>query len=138
MVKQVQSAPLGELRLDKWLWAARFFKTRSAAVTAINGGKVHLNDARVKPAKVVRVGDRLRVRRGDQEQVVEVLGLNDKRRPATEAQGLYAETPESVAAREARADQRRLEAQAAGYASDGRPNKKQRRQIHRFRDAFDD
>ena len=96
--------PLAELRLDKWLWAARFFKTRAAATAAIGGGKVHVNGQRVKPARTVRPGDRLEILRGEARYAVVVQALNDQRRPAAEAAGLYEETPESLAKREALAE----------------------------------
>ena len=119
------------LRLDKWLWAARFFKTRALAVAAIKGGKVHLNGNRIKPSRVVHIGDVLEITRGNTAFVVNVMGLNDKRRPAVEAQLLYEETPESKAEREKLAEQRRLEARSVKH--ERRPDKKQRRQIHRFK-----
>ncbi len=122
---------LEALRIDKWLWAARFFKTRAIAVTAIKGGKVHLNGKRIKPSRVVHIGDLLEITRGNTPFVVNVAGLNDKRRPAKEAQLLYVETEESKAEREALAELRRLEAKSVKH--ERRPDKKQRRQIHRFK-----
>ncbi|MDX5332630.1 MAG: RNA-binding protein [Gammaproteobacteria bacterium] len=124
--------PLTELRLDKWLWAARFFKTRAAATAAIGGGKVHVNGQRVKPARTVRPGDRLEILRGEERYEVVVAALNDQRRPATEAAGLYEETPESLAKREALAETRRLD-RLARVETGGRPNKRDRR---RLRDAL--
>ena len=121
-----------KLRLDKWLWAARFFKTRSLAKAAIEGGKVHLEGQRVKVSKEIQVGDTLQVRQGWDERVVEVLALSDQRRGAPEAGQLYRETPESVARRESAAAARK----AAGGMIERpahRPTKKQRRQIHRFK-----
>lgn len=123
-----------KLRLDKWLWAARFFKTRSLAKAAIEGGKVHLDGQRVKVSKEICVGDTLQVRQGWDERVVVVRALSDQRRAAPEAQLLYQETAESIARREAEASARK----AAGGMVDRparRPTKKQRRQIHRFKDA---
>lgn len=121
-----------KLRLDKWLWAARFFKTRSLAKQAIEGGKVQLDGHRVKVSKEIAVGDRLRIRQGWDEKEVTVLSLSDQRRGASEAQQLYAETPDSISRREAQAAARK----AAGgmlHRPERRPTKKQRRQIHRFK-----
>jgi len=116
------------LRLDKWLWAARFFKTRSLAAEAVSGGKVHLNGARVKAAKPVRVGDTLSIRQGPYERTVIVLGLSAQRRPAPEAALLYEETEASRAERESlRAELRATAAHPAH--SHGRPSKKGRRDI---------
>jgi ribosome-associated heat shock protein Hsp15 len=124
----------GKLRLDKWLWAARFFKTRSLAKAAIEGGKVQLAGQRVKVSREISEGDILHIRQGWDERVVMVTGLSDQRRGAPEAQLLYEETAASVAKREAEAAARK----AAGGMIDRpahRPNKKQRRQIHRFKDS---
>ncbi len=124
----------GKLRLDKWLWAARFFKTRSLAKAAIEGGKVQLAGQRVKVSKEISEGDTLHIRQGWDERVVVVTGLSDQRRGAAEAQRLYEETAASIAKREAEAAARK----AAGGMVDRpahRPNKKQRRQIHRFKDS---
>ena len=123
-------------RLDKWLWSARFFKTRNLAIDAINGGRVELNGQRSKPAKGVRPGDRLGISRGESRIEVEVLGLAARRGPATEARALYAETEASRVARQRRAEQRRLIADAP--VSTRRPNKKQRRQLRDLRHAGDD
>lgn len=123
----------GKARLDKWLWAARFFKTRALAKAAIEGGKVHCRGERCKPSKEPKVGDELQIRQGHDTRVVVVRELSMVRRGAPEAQLLYEETAASIAQREAAAAQRR----AAGpglLISEQRPTKKQRRQIHRFRD----
>jgi ribosome-associated heat shock protein Hsp15 len=123
-----------KLRLDKWLWAARFFKTRSLAKAAIEGGKVQLAGQRVKVSREIAAGDILHIRQGWDERVVEVLALSDQRRGAVEAQRLYVETEASIARREAESAARK----AAGGMIDRpaqRPNKKQRRQIHRFKDS---
>ena len=123
-----------KLRLDKWLWAARFFKTRSLAKAAIDGGKVHLNDQRVKVSKEVSVDDILQIRQGLDEKVVRIKQLSDQRRGAPEAQLLYEETAESLTKREKEA----LARKAAGGVVDRpahRPTKKQRRQIHNFKDS---
>ena len=133
-MKQTQA--LEKLRLDKWLWAARFFKTRSLAKQAIEGGRVHLAGHRVKVSKEISVGDTLQIRQGFDERVVEVLVLSDQRRGAPEAQLLYRETPESIERREREAQARK----AAGgmlHRPESRPSKKQRRQIHRFRQDQD-
>jgi ribosome-associated heat shock protein Hsp15 len=120
-----------KVRLDKWLWAARFFKTRSSAAEAVSGGKVHVNKARVKPAHVVRVGENLTVRRGPYEQEVVVRGLSRQRGPASQAVLLYEETIASVQKRGALADQLRLQALTTSHPA-RRPNKKDRRHIIRF------
>lgn len=124
------------VRLDKWLWAARFFKTRSLAQQAIEGGKVHCEGQRAKCSKEIQVGARLQVRQGFDEREVIVRGLAEKRGSAALAQQLYEETAESLARRSERAEQRRIE--AAVYDAGDRPNKKQRRQLHRFRDIAGD
>ena len=119
------------MRLDKWLWVARFFKTRSAASAAITGGKVHVNGERVKPARLVRPGDTLKVTRGQQFITLTINGLAKQRRPAREAQKLYVETPESRKRREFEAEQRRfLNAMTPSMAR--RPNKRERRRIRRI------
>ncbi len=123
---------LTRVRLDKWLWAARFFKTRSLAQQAIEGGKVHCEGQRAKPAKEIQLGARLQIRQGFDEREVIVRGLSEQRGPAPVAQQLYEETAESLAKREAQAEQRRLEARA--FDPGDRPSKKQRRQISRFRE----
>ena len=114
------------MRLDKWLWAARFFKTRSLAQQAIAAGRVKLNDARVKPAHELKVDDAVVVRVSDFEWQVKVKGLSDKRGPATEAKKLYVESDASRAERERRVDLRRWGAEPA-RALKGRPTKRDRR-----------
>lgn len=121
-----------KVRIDKWLWAARFFKTRSLAKQAIEGGKVHIDGQRVKASKDLTVGLTLLIRQGWEQKEVEVLALSDQRRGATEAALLYRETQASVERRELNAEQRKL-ARLAQPASEGRPSKKQRRQIHKFK-----
>jgi ribosome-associated heat shock protein Hsp15 len=121
-----------KLRLDKWLWAARFYKTRSLAKQAIEGGKVHLDGQRVKVSKEISIGDKLRIRQGFDEKEVSVIALSNQRRGAPEAALLYQESAESLELRENTAAARK----AAGGMLDRpehRPNKKQRRQIHRFK-----
>lgn len=120
------------MRLDKWLWAARFYKTRSLATDAVDGGKVKMNGTAVKPAKEVKVGDRLHLRAGDQDWEVVVQGLNEQRRPAPEARLLYQETPESAERRAQAAELRRL-APTSDPDQKGRPTKRDRRQLNRFR-----
>lgn len=122
------------MRLDKWLWAARFFKTRSLATDAVDGGKVKLNGIAPKPAKEVKPGDRLEIRAGEQTWEVIVEGLNEQRRPAPEARLLYAETPAS-AQRRAEATELRKLAPIALPEQKGRPTKRDRRQLVRFRDS---
>lgn len=117
-------------RLDKWLWAARFFKTRSAAAAAVSGGKIHVNGQRVKPAKAVRVDDILDIQRGLSAFEVSVDGLSTQRRPAAEAQGLYTESASSIAARNAEKEARRQEPQAP---HSGRPDRQQRRDLAKLR-----
>lgn len=120
-----------KVRLDKWLWAARFFKTRALATEAINGGHVHLNGQRIKPARALNVGDTLSIRKGEVEFVIEVQALSSRRGPAREAVLLYEESEGSIRAREAYAEQRRLHA-ASGPAPQKRPDKRDRRRIIRF------
>ncbi len=122
-------------RIDKWLWAARFFKTRSLAAAAVECGKVHINEARVKLAKAVAVGDRLDIHIGQYHWLVEVLALSGKRGPAPEAQKLYRETDESRQRRETIAEQ--LKAQPQPFHFKGRPTKRDRRVIDRFRHGED-
>jgi ribosome-associated heat shock protein Hsp15 len=123
-----------QVRIDKWLWAARFFKTRSAATEAVVGGRVQLNGARVKPSKEVRVNDTLEIRKGFAQWTVVVAGLAEKRGPASVAATLYDETPESAAAREQRALDRRL-ARPLGADLGARPTKQDRRRLDALRRA---
>jgi ribosome-associated heat shock protein Hsp15 len=123
-----------KVRIDKWLWAARFFKTRSLAVDAIGGGKILVNDERPKPAKTVQVGDVVSVRLGPYEHVVTVRGLSERRGPASVAATLYEETPASIATRLKLAEQLRMAPAAFVYEEKGRPTKRDRREIDRFRD----
>jgi len=119
------------LRIDKWLWAARFFKTRGLAAEAVNGGKVHVNGHRVKPARSVRAGDQVQVQRAQESMQVIVQGISDKRGPAKEACKLYAETEESISKREEMALQRKLHAQMHPH-DERKPGKRDRRHIIRF------
>jgi len=120
------------VRIDKWLWAARFFKTRALAVEAIEGGKVELNDDKVKRAKLVHVGDRVRVRLGPYEHQLTVLGLSERRGPAPVAQLLYSEDAASKTRREALALQLRAQAPLFRGGS-GRPTKKERRDLGKLK-----
>ncbi|TXG98707.1 MAG: RNA-binding S4 domain-containing protein [Rhodocyclaceae bacterium] len=119
------------MRVDKWLWAARFFKTRSLASDAVSGGKVKLNGAATKPAREIKVGDKLEIANGETRWTVTVQALSDKRGPAPEALLLYEESPDSIAAREAERDSRKFIQDPAADLH-GRPTKRDRRQIDRF------
>jgi len=119
------------VRIDKWLWAARFFKTRSLARDAIKGGKVQLNGARVKPGKTLGLEDQLAIRRGDDEYVIVVKDLGDRRVSAALAAEKYEEDADSRARREALAEQRKAE-HSADAERQRRPDKRQRREIVRF------
>lgn len=121
------------VRLDKWLWAARFYKTRALAKAMIEGGKVHYDGQRAKCSKMVEVGALLQIRQGNEEKTIEVLALSDQRRGAPEAQALYRETEESVRARE----QLALERKQLGSGPDHRPNKKSRRELLRVKGSWD-
>jgi ribosome-associated heat shock protein Hsp15 len=123
---------MDSIRLDKWLWAARFFKTRPLATEAVNGGRVHLNGHRVKPGRLVHIGDALRIQRGSLNYEIIVKGINKQRRPASEMDQLYEETQESI---ESRRQMIELHKMAAGAraAPARRPNKHQRKHIVRFK-----
>ena len=125
---------LAKVRVDKWLWAARFFKTRNLAKQAIDGGKIHCDGQRIKPSKEIPVGVELTIRQGWDEKTVAVTALSDQRRGAPEAALLYSETAASIAKRETEADKRKA-LRGTGLVADRRPNKKQRRQIHRFKNV---
>lgn len=123
------------VRLDKWLWAARFYKTRALAVEAIDGGKIEVNDEKPKRAKAVRLGDRVRVRLGPYEWRLIVRGLSERRGPAPEAQKLYEEEEEGRKIRERHAEQ--LKAAYQGQPPEkGRPTKKDRRDLERWREGW--
>ena len=124
---------MGAVRIDKWLWAARFYKTRALATEAVTGGRVHLNGARVKPAKDVRIGDTLQIRIGVVEWIVDVKELSEKRGPAKVAQSLYEETPESQRAREQQALQRKTAPPPLGADLGSRPTKQARRRLDALR-----
>jgi ribosome-associated heat shock protein Hsp15 len=127
-----------KVRLDKWLWAARFFKTRSLAKQAIEGGKVQCDGQRAKASKEIMTTAILNIRQGWDIKEVVVTHLSDQRRGAPEAALLFEETPASIEQRKVNTEQRRVLQSASGLQTEGRPNKKQRRQIHRFRDLIDD
>ena len=132
-----ESPQAGRVRIDKWLWAARFFKTRSLAAEAIGGGKITLNGERAKPAKPVKLGDEIRVQLGQFQHVVTVRGLSERRGPASVAQTMYEETEASRAARARLAEQLRMAPAGLVYEEKGRPTKRDRREISRFRKGFD-
>jgi ribosome-associated heat shock protein Hsp15 len=119
------------VRLDKWLWAARLYKTRSLATVAINGGRVHVNGARVKPSRDARIGDVVSLTRGEDPMELTVRALSDKRGRATEAQSLYEETPGSIEERATRSTLRKSRA-LTNPAPEKRPDKRSRRNIIRF------
>ena len=123
------------MRLDKWLWAARFYKTRGLAAEAVDGGRVHLNGQRTKPGKPVRIGSQLSINKGGLEWDVTIVELPTQRRPASEACLFYEETAESRLRREQRVAERRAERAAQPLAPPSRPNKRERRLIQRFKDA---
>jgi ribosome-associated heat shock protein Hsp15 len=123
----------GKVRLDKWLWAARFFKTRALAVEAIDGGKITVNDDRPKRAKLVQAGDEVRVRLGPYQHIVTVRDVSARRGSAAVAQTLYAESDTSVRARALVAEQQKSAAMMFSF-DEGKPSKKQRRAIDRVRD----
>ncbi|HEX4573718.1 MAG TPA: RNA-binding S4 domain-containing protein [Gemmatimonadales bacterium] len=123
---------MARVRLDRWLWAARFFKTRALASAAVAGGRVAVNDARAKRAKLLAVGDRLRIRRGPFEYRVTVRALSEHRGPPAQAATLYDEEPEGKRLRERLAEQLRV-APSLRYEGKGRPTKKERREIERLR-----
>ena len=124
------------VRLDKWLWAARFFKTRSVAREAVSGGKVHLNGTRAKPGRSLNIGDELRIQRGEEEYTITVVELTIRRGPAVVARTLYEESEESRIKREQAAEQRKLE-HKQHVTRDRRPDKRQRRRIVRFKQDID-
>lgn len=121
-----------KVRLDRWLWAARFYKTRSLAASAIDGGKVQVNATRVKRSQQIQEGDTIRIRRPPYELVVEVRALSEHRGPASEAQTLYTETAESLARREALREQLRSQP-TVSFDGKGRPTKKDRRRLDEFK-----
>jgi ribosome-associated heat shock protein Hsp15 len=130
---------MDKLRIDKWLWAARFYKTRSLACDEIGKGRVQINGAPVKPAREVKMGDSVQLRNGTITRTVTVLGVSDKRGPAPEAALLFQETEDSVQQRQQAAEQRRLAPEPALTLSQGRPTKRDRRDADKLRgDAWGD
>jgi ribosome-associated heat shock protein Hsp15 len=119
------------VRIDKWLWAARFFKTRALASAAVSGGHVQVGGNRVKPSRNVQVGNRLLIRRGEEEYEIDVLALSERRGSAKDAALLYAETEESATKREAAREQRKLIG-GPMVRPEGRPDKRDRRKIRQF------
>ena len=132
VVKEKATEDLGTVRLDKWLWATRFYKTRSLAGGAISGGKVQVNGDRVKRSKLIHIGDKVRIRKGPYEYELVVQAISERRGPASEAQRLYKETPESKLARERMAEAIKMQP-STKYVGKGRPTKKDRRRIIRFK-----
>lgn len=128
-----ESDTAGKIRLDKWLWAARFYKTRALSSEEISKGRVKVNDQQAKPGREVRIGDRIDIRIGPVAREVIVQALSGVRGPAPVAATLYQETPASVQAREAAAEQRRLAPEPAMSLTQGRPSKKDRRTIDQWR-----
>ena len=124
-----------QVRLDKWLWAARFFKTRSVAREAVSGGKVHLNGHRAKPGRALSLGDELRIQRGEEEFIITIVELSTRRGPAAQARTLYSESDENRIKREKLAEDRKLERQQNAQR-ERRPDKRQRRRIVRFKKDF--
>jgi len=124
------------IRVDRWLWAARFFKTRSLAKTAVEGGKVHVDGQRIKPAKELRIGQSVKISRGTSETTVVVAELSQHRGPAPVAQQLYKETQESIEQRELMSSRRRME-RAGLQVPSTRPSKKERRDLRKFKDLND-
>ena len=124
------------MRLDKWLWAARFFKTRKLAVEAINGGKVHLNGQRTKPGKEIQNGSRLRIHKGSLEWEIEIKVLPKQRRPASEALLFYTENEESISKRQ-RISAELRDQRVTGPQQTEKPSKRNRRMIHRFTNKSD-
>lgn len=120
------------VRLDKWLWAARFYKTRSIAREMIDGGKVHYNGQRAKPSKIVEVGAVLTLRQGSEQKTIQILAISSQRRTATEAQFLYRETLDSIAKRDKMAEARKLNALTMPHPN-RRPDKKERRNLLKFK-----
>ena len=126
------SSPTLSVRLDKWLWAARFYKTRSVARRMVEGGKVHYNGQRSKPSKIVELGASIRLRQGNEEKTVIIEKISDQRRGAPEAQTLYNETQDSIVKREENAQKHKLNA-LHSPSPERRPDKKQRRNLIKFK-----
>ena len=118
------------MRIDKWLWAARFYKSRNSAAVAVNGGKVHVNKQRVRPSKLIQVGDKLKVTRGQFQAEIKITALSEKRGPASDAQKLYEESHESIEKRKFKNEQRKLLNSRMSW-SNQKPDKRQRRQLRK-------
>jgi ribosome-associated heat shock protein Hsp15 len=129
---------MDKLRIDKWLWAARFYKTRSLATEEVNKGRVQVASQDVKPAREIKAGDHITLRQGPVIRTVVVVGISQARGPAPVAQALYAETPESLQTRTAAAEQRRLAPEPAHSLDHGRPTKRQRRDLDQAGQAWGD
>ncbi|MDR7377878.1 ribosome-associated heat shock protein Hsp15 [Rhodoferax ferrireducens] len=127
-----------KLRIDKWLWAARFYKTRSLATEEVNKGRVQVGGQDVKPAREIKAGDHVTLRSGPVVRTVVVVGISQARGPAPVAQALYSETPESLQARTAAAEQRRLAPEPAHSLDHGRPTKRQRRDLDQVGQGWGD
>lgn len=127
-----------KVRIDKWLWAARFFKTRNLAKQAIEGGKVHCDGQRVKASKEITTNMQLSIRQGWDIKTIDVIALSDQRRGAPEAAKLYLETQESIDKRALESEHRKQLKGLDRILPEGRPSKKQRRQIHRFKNLLDE
>lgn len=127
---------MDSIRIDKWLWAARFFKTRSIAQDEVSLGRVLIAGQRAKPSREVRVGDRLEIRRGEERFIVYVEALSTQRGPAAQAQSLYRETDESRTARESTAAVRKMAFEPSSTIEKGRPTKRDARLLRRFREGF--
>jgi len=125
------------VRLDKWLWAARFFKTRGLARDAVDGGKIHIDGVKAKPSKIITPGLEIEISRGQVDIVVIVRNVREDRRPASEAQLLYEETAESIKKRETKRDLNRFSREGFQPA-DHRPNKRERRQMTKLKGIFND
>ena len=136
MISRLAEISMDKTRLDKWLWAARFYKTRTLATEAITGGHVHVNGQRVKPARQIQIGDVLTIRKPPEEFIISVVQLSERRGPASAAQQLYTEAETSRQQRELLREQRRQLA-LHNPRPDKRPDKRQRRRIIRFRNIHD-
>ncbi|WJV62910.1 ribosome-associated heat shock protein Hsp15 [Pectobacteriaceae bacterium C52] len=132
MSKETQRDDDDSVRLDKWLWAARFYKTRAIAREMVEGGKIHYNGQRSKPSKLVELNAEIKLRQGNDERVVVVCALSAQRRSATQAQAMYQETPESIEKREKLAQARKMNTLSMPHP-DRRPNKKERRDLIKFK-----
>jgi ribosome-associated heat shock protein Hsp15 len=130
-MKNAQDSQAG-VRADKWLWAARFFKSRSLAMVAINGGKVHLNGVRIKPAHKLAIGDQLTIRKGPCTFAITVAGLSQQRGPAVVAASLYCESQQSQQQRQQLREEQKMQGKTPGK-HERRPDKRERRQIHQFK-----